>query len=556
MSSHGIPEVLMKKVDDYVDSLAPQIQPRITAELDEFQQQTIDVLEAQVVDAFRSLFDRDRDSHAGAGRGLDDAIPNDYGRQSLPFANEIAGLTRSFSKIADETGDDLRDILDLTEGRGGSGGARSVGEDHADPSQRVRGFFSAAVNAVQDHLESSGGTGGPGGERFELDGLLGVLSSSVKDVARSPEDTARRISPEIKDRIGAKLREQHAPIAEQFTRIALEHIKRWLRGNTSTRDIGDGARGEIEDHVKDLVKGIGGLFGSRHHGEGSSRGLGDHDRGDGDGGDGGGEKSSGGGFSRVISEKLSTGLGRVHRDVRLEFRKALGGIEKQLFELLPDELQGPLEKILGGNPFDSQLEREAGAGAQTDRGFRDDIKAKLVNKIRGLVRKVQEMVRESILGVVNGGHRKFERASWVFVQNMVEQKVQKYLPKVKITVPDDIGNEGVDLGAPKPSAQPGHDSQPAPPPSYEHQQEHHQTNYHQGQHQPIPEYRPDQYQPPHPPSDQHQPQSYQLQAYQPQSYQPQSYQPQSYQPQSYQPQAYQQGQGHQDNDPHGQNPPY
>ncbi|KAI1744967.1 hypothetical protein F4680DRAFT_171801 [Xylaria scruposa] len=519
MSSHGIPEVLMKKVDDYVDSLAPQIQPRITTELEAFQQQTIDALETQVIDAFRSLFNRDGAAPRG---GLDDAVPNAYGSLSLPFANEIANLTGSFSKIADETSDDLRDIFNITEGRPGSGDTRSLGDDGFDSSQRVRGFLSAAVNAIQDHLDESNGSNGPGGPRLELDGLLGVISNSVKDVARSPEDTARRITPEIKDKIGAKLRENHAPIAEQFTRIALDHIKRWLRGNTSTRDLGEGARGEIEDHVKDIVKGFGSLFGSKKdHGE---RSIGDHDR---DVGDEEGS-SGGGGFSKIISEKLSTGLANVHREVRLEFRKILGGIEKELFELLPDELQGSLEKILGGNPFDSQLERDA--GSQADRGFGDDIKTKLVNKIRGLVQKVQEMLRESILGVVNGGHRKFERESWIFVQNMVEQKVQKYLPKVKITVPDDIGNEGVSIGAPKPSAQPGGANQFVPPPPPYGQQQDHQTDYQQYQHQPHQEYRPDQYQPPHqtyPPSDQY-----------------------------HQPQSYQQSQDYQGNQWHGQNPSY
>ncbi|KAH7094675.1 hypothetical protein FB567DRAFT_9726 [Paraphoma chrysanthemicola] len=50
--------------------------------------------------------------------------------------------------------------------------------------------------------------------------------------------------------------------------------------------------------------------------------------------------------------------------------------------------------------------------------------------------------------VVSGGHRKLEHESWIFMQNIVEQKVQKYLPGVKISVPDDIGNEGVSVGAP------------------------------------------------------------------------------------------------------------
>ncbi|KAI8292559.1 hypothetical protein K4K60_003388 [Colletotrichum sp. SAR11_57] len=484
-----IPDVVFEKIDKYVDSLAPQIQPRITSELEIFQNKTIDSLEDQVIDAFRSLFNKDKDP-SGA-RSLNDSPPDSYGGQSLPFADEIAKLTQSFSKITDGAGDDLREIFDLTEGRGGGGGGetQSRGIDHTDSFSRgAKGFLSAAINAVQDHI---GDDRQGGGNKFELDGLLGVLSNTVKDAARNPEEKARLISPEIKEKVGAKLRDQHAPIAEQFTRIALDHIKRWLRGNTSTRDLGDGMKGEVEDQVKDLVKGIGGLFGKKHSsGESASRGLGDRD---------GDEGGSGSGFSRVISDKLSTGLAKVHREVRLEFRNILGGIEKQLFELLPDQFQRPLEKILGGNPFDSQLDREA--GGSTDRGFGDDIKVKLVSKIRGLIRKVQETLRDSILGVVNGGHRKFERESWVFVQNMVETKVQKYLPNVKINVPDDIGNEGVSVGSP--NVQLGGGNQPVPPAqgNYPPPPSHHESggqqqgynpgNYQQQQHQ---EYRPDQYQ--------------------------------------------------------------
>ncbi|CEI38474.1 hypothetical protein FVEN_g11713 [Fusarium venenatum] len=536
MSSRGVPEVLFKKVDEYVDSLAPQIQPRITTELETFQQKTIDSLEDKVVDAFRSLFDKDK--KPSDSRSLDDNAPDAYGGQSLPFADEIAKLTRSFTKITDEAGDDLRDIFDITEGQGG-GGDETRSRGGGDSSRGgAKGFLSFAMDAVQDHLEKNNGRG-TGGQGFELDGLLGILSSTVKDAARNPEEKARLISPEIKEQVGAKLREQHAPIAEQFTRIALDHIKRWLRGNTSTRDLGDGVKGEIEDQVKDLVKGLGGLFGNKKSNEGSARGFGDNDR---DRADGDGEN---GGFSKVISDKLSTGIARVHREVRLEFRKILGGIEKQLFELLPDSFQRPLEKILGGNPFDSQLDRDAGPGGSADRGFGDDIKAKLVNKIRGLVRKVQETLRESILGVVNGGHRKFERESWVFVQNMVEQKVQKYLPKVKISVPDDIGNEGVSVGAPSagnlgganqpvPASQGGQGGQqPYNPPS-QFQQDHHQgQDYRPQQGQ---DYRPHENQDYRPQSQEHRPQ-------QGQDYRPQS---QEYRPQGHDEYRPQHGQSHQD----------
>lgn len=454
MSSGGVSEILFRKVDDYVDSLAPQIQPRIASELEIFQQKTIDSLESQVIDAFRSLFNRDKPVSSDGSRGpwnLNDAAPDAYGGQSLPFANEIAKLTRNFDQIADEAGGDLRDIFDLTEGRGGGNQlqSRGVGGNDGDFSQKARGFLSSALNAVQDNLNHNQGSGGP---KLEIGGLLGVLSSTLKDASQNPEEKARLISPEIKQAVSDKLRTQHASIAEQFTRIALDHIKRWLRGNTSTRDLGDGAKAEMVNQVGDLVKGLGGLFGSKksNHEE-SARGFGDSSR-------DGQEHGSGGGFSRVISDKLSTGLARVHREVRIEFRKVLGEIEKQLFEFLPDQFQRPLEKILGGNPFDPQLDRDA--SGQADRGFGSDIKAKLLGKVRGLVQKVQETLRESILGIVNGGHRKFERESWVFVQTMVEQKVQKYLPNVKITVPDDIGNDNVSVGAPRSNTQMGGGYQP------------------------------------------------------------------------------------------------
>ncbi|KAL2148647.1 hypothetical protein VTH82DRAFT_2201 [Thermothelomyces myriococcoides] len=544
MTSAGLSEVLFKKVDEYVDSLAPQIQPRIAQELDVFQQKTIDGLEEQVVDAFRSLFNKEKggSKESSTTRALSDRVPDAYGRQSLPFADEIAALARSFTNVAAEAGDDVRDIFELTEGHDRPSSSRSRGPDHS--TDNVKGFLSAAVQAVQGHLENN--NRGSGGGSVQLDGLLGVLSSTVKDATRNPEEKARLITPEIKEKVAIKLREQHAPIAEQFTRIALDHIKRWLRGNTSTRDLGDGVKGEIEEQVKDLVKGLGGLFGHKKTpSHSTSRGLEDELTKDRDGD----ETESSGGFSKLISEKLSTGLARVHREVRIEFRKILGMIEKQLFELLPDQIQRPLEKILGGNPFDPQLDRDA--GVTTDRGFGDDIKAKLLSKIRGLVRKVQETLREGILAIVNGGHRKLERQSWLFVQNMVEQKVQKYLPKVKISVPDDIGNEGVSVGAPTTNIQLGGGHQPIgpPPPTPGHSSSpashgpaapHYQPQYsHASQYQPQEHYQPQQAQFHH------------------QSTHPQSYgehRPQQYQPS---PQYGQQGSyGHGNGYQYGENPQY
>ncbi|KAJ7147550.1 hypothetical protein C8R43DRAFT_535969 [Mycena crocata] len=458
-SRHGIPDVVFEHIDKYVDSLAPQIQPLLASEIETFQKQTIDSLDEHLVSAFRSLFDKSGSSEKTSSRSLDSSPPDSYGTGSLPFADEIASLTRSFSKVADEANDDLQQIFDLTEG-GHAGQARGLG--HGDSfSHNAKGFISAALGAVSDHTK----LGSSGGQQVALDGLLGVLSNSVKEAARNPEEKARVISPEIKEKVGALLSKQHAPIAEQFTRIALDHIKRWLRGNTSTRDLGDGLKGEISG----LVTGIAGMFSHKNKSEGGARGL-DGER------DVPGDEAKHSGFSGVISNKMSTGLAKVHREVRLEFRSVLGAIEKHLFEMLPDQVQGPLEKILGGNPFDSSLN----AGTQTSsRGFGDDIKTKVVDKIRHLVRKVQETLRQRILSVVNGGHRKFERTSWMFVQDKVELKVRKYLPDVRIRVPDDIGDEGVSVGTPKtPANMPQPSQQQGGQPQYKNPSEsHHAPHY-------------------------------------------------------------------------------
>lgn len=496
MSRAAIPEVVFEKIDHYVDSLAPQIQPQIVQEIDVFQQKTIDSLDDKIVDAFHSLFDKKSSTGTQGSRGLNEDAPDSYGIQSLPFADELASITRSFGSFADEATDDIQDIFNLTEGHS-SGGQRGLEERARGAGQNdsFKGFLSAAVDAIQDHARPGSGSSG-GGHHFELDGLLGVISNQVKEATRNPEEKARLISPEIKEKVAVVLREQHAPLAEQFTKIALDHIKKWLRGHTSTRDLGDGFKGEITD----MVSSFAGMFGKKKHEEGSSRAVGEKDEG----------VDEAHGFSGVISKKLSTGLAKVHRDVRLEFRKVLGGIEKVLFELLPDHFQGPLEKLFGGNPFDESLGTSQQSGS---RGLGDDIKDKLVSKIRNLIRKVQETLRGSILSIVNGGHRKFERQSWLFVQEKVESKVRKFLPDVRITVPDDIGNEGVSVGKPQesamihqsqhqaPSQQPLHQqSQPynPAPEQYHHEQQqthggensHYYSSGEHGQGQQQPQYPP------------------------------------------------------------------
>ncbi|EPQ27469.1 uncharacterized protein PFL1_05007 [Pseudozyma flocculosa PF-1] len=461
-SRHGIPDVVMAQIDRYVDSLRPQIEPLIAREIDTFQRATVDGLDEQVIAAFRGLFNKppSGSSRDGPGvpsgmptagaRSIDDRPPDFYGGRALPFANELATFAKSIQDAMDDADDDLGQIFSLTGSgsqiqQGGQQGQSRAAVDGAGNGSAfgkgARGFLSAALEAVSDVAGAAGS-----GQPARFGGILDVLSDAVKDASCDPEQKARILIPDVREKVGAMLRQQHAPIPGRFTDIALEHLKRWLRGNTSTRDLGDGLKGEISS----LVSGLSGMFSKSSGGGGSKDRSASHAT-DGDPAEGGQGDSGGGkgGFSGVISDKLSTGLARVHRDVRVDFRKALGQIEKQLFEALPDEIQGPLEKVLGGNPFDPSLGPGgpgSGNNSAGSRGLGDDIKAKLIDSLRRLIRRLQQALQAAITSIVAGGHRKLEGATWRYVQQEVESKVRKFLPKVRITVPDDIGNEGVSVG--------------------------------------------------------------------------------------------------------------
>ncbi|PWN48509.1 hypothetical protein IE53DRAFT_389289 [Violaceomyces palustris] len=234
-------------------------------------------------------------------------------------------------------------------------------------------------------------------------------------------------------------------MADKLTRVALDQIKKWLRGNTSSRELGDSLKGEIGN----LVSGFSSMLkGNKSSASQAARAAG----GDRD------QTEKQGGVSGLISRKLSTGLSKVHKDVRIEFRTVLAAVEKDLFEALPGQIQSPLQKILGGNPFD------LGNNPQSrDRGVISD---KLAESVTRLINKVQSSLRERVLMVVSGGHRRLEAASWGFVQNKVEEKVQRFLPNVKIVIKE--GEDGdqkppPQVGAPTSSGQAGGYPNASPP---------------------------------------------------------------------------------------------
>ncbi|KAF1955150.1 hypothetical protein CC80DRAFT_549363 [Byssothecium circinans] len=76
---------------------------------------------------------------------------------------------------------------------------RGMLERITPPHTRRWRLCTQALGVVQDHLDDK--SHGPGGgQTFQLHGLLGVISNTVKDASRNPEEKARLISPEIKEK--------------------------------------------------------------------------------------------------------------------------------------------------------------------------------------------------------------------------------------------------------------------------------------------------------------------------------------------------------------------
>jgi hypothetical protein len=136
------------------------------------------------------------------------------------------------------------------------------------------------------------------------------------------------------------------------------------------------------------------------------------------------------------------------------------------------------------------------------------------------------------------------------VQTMVEQKVQRYLPEVKISVPDDIGNENVSVGSPISGTQIGGGNMSLPPqgdcplaPPHESYsgQDHTQHGYgNPSQYQDNQQYRAE----PNRQFQDHQSQQYPPEDYRPEHFAPpeQSYYQQSYPQQDHSQQDYRGGQ--------------
>ncbi|KAJ1309161.1 hypothetical protein OPQ81_004832 [Rhizoctonia solani] len=417
-SSIRLPGPVVEWIEKYVDTFAPAISKQVSDEIAIFQGATLQSLEDHIKAVFEAVFrgdfsafqsannigefraarEKSQDATAdqqqaqyGAGlpnfnyptpqqRSGQQPLP-EYGSRGLPFAGNIGNILGTQLSLFNPQGETA--------------------------PQHERNMFQAALNKVTDFAKSA--DDGIGGK-------LATVARTIDELNIDPLEKAKQVTPELREKVSKVLTDLHAPLADKLTLLALTQVKNFLKGSITTKELGQGAMESVGGLVRGFMKTGDSGTASRSAPGGGSNPVPD----------------APGGFVGLLSEKLSDGLTVIRAHTREDFRKVLGNIEEALFDSLPSEISGPLLKVLGGNPFsdDQQQQQQARGGS----GFNilDEIK----DKLRVIIERIQKGLRDRVLEVVSGGHRKLEDKAWGNVQDAIVTKVQKFVPGIQVKLDD------------------------------------------------------------------------------------------------------------------------
>jgi len=103
--------------------------------------------------------------------------------------------------------------------------------------------------------------------------------------------------------------------------------------------------------------------------------------------------------------------------------------KKTFFNGMPDGLKGVLSKLFGGNPFDAKANVQQQSATI---GSKMNVFQEIAEKIETIVGRIQAAIRDRVLEIIGGGHRRLEDQAWGNVQDSVVNKVQQYDPTVNV----------------------------------------------------------------------------------------------------------------------------
>ncbi|CAE6364660.1 unnamed protein product [Rhizoctonia solani] len=426
-SSFRLPGPVVDWIEKYVDTFAPSVSRQVSEEISTFQNATLQSLE----DHIKAVFEEATLSKNSSLREKEVKIPPRISTKFNTVPDFLILITLLLSSEVDRRveiptiyktkHDSNRFIVQQplpeygTRGLPFAGNLGNVlgtqmalfnpqGQGETAP-QHERNVFQVALNKVTDFAKSADN---------EIGGKVATVAQAINGFNIDPTAKAQEVTPRIREKVDRVLTDLHAPLADQLTTLALTQVKNFLKGSITTKELGQGA-----------MESVGGLVrGFMNTGDSGTTSR---------SGPGGGSNpvpDAPGGFVGLLSEKLSDGLTVIRAHTRQDFRRVLGDIEEKLFDSLPNEISGPLMAVLGGNPFSDDEKQQARGGG----GFNilDEVK----DKLRVIIERIQKGLRDRVLEVVSGGHRKLEDKAWGNVQGAIVTKVQKFVPGIQVKLDD------------------------------------------------------------------------------------------------------------------------
>ncbi|KAI8922235.1 hypothetical protein DFJ77DRAFT_445797 [Powellomyces hirtus] len=395
-----LPAFVVSAIDQYLDGMKPELAPMISREIGSFQESTLGDLEAKVHLVFDQIFHGDfsafhttsstvptstpqQNAQAG-GYGYGAQQPVSNGGYSLDAPQQQQQQTQTaptggYGYANQQAVNNGGYALNETQARE-LGGDDITSRDLArDFDERVvgptdRGIISDAMSAVKNFASET--------------------SENISS-ALDPREKAKQLIPPLREKVSLLLTEKHRGLSESFTNQAIDQLKIYLHGNISPRELGSAG-------VDNAVDMLSGLFGGDNNKENQDRAL-----------------PNMGGITNLFSQKLAQGLAVIKVNLHQSLHRDLTAIESSVFSDLPDHIRGPLEFVFGGNPFAS--------GQPGERGLVSD----LSDKIKSIIRGIQEGLQEKARGLVVDGHRILETKAIDRAQEVVVGRVRRYLPNAQ-----------------------------------------------------------------------------------------------------------------------------
>ncbi|KAI8995759.1 hypothetical protein BC832DRAFT_568559 [Gaertneriomyces semiglobifer] len=373
--------------------MKPEIVPIIVREMTEFQDRTLKGFEERVVLFVRQVCSGDMKAVTESG-GEEGVYGVQQGSQQGGYAQQPQ--QGGYGQNSQQGGYAQQGGYGQNSQQGGYAQQGGYGQQpYGQPQPSDRGLGDTLLNTFTTPTPPTTTTTDRG---IITDALKAAQSfvTTTSTTLFNPEEKVRDLLPPLMTQLSQLLSAQHGDLATRFTEEAITLLKRHLYGSVTSRDLRDMGG----DAVDDAVDFVSGLFtkksSSSMENERALPGL-----------------SS---LSTLLSSKLSTTLTAVLSSLRTQIRSDLIAVETSLFASLPDSIRGPLEWVFGGNPM------------AADRGIVDDV----VDKVKELIRGLQEGIQDRARKVVASGHQVLEDKAVEGVKSVVVMRVKRFLPDVQM----------------------------------------------------------------------------------------------------------------------------